>query len=228
MKKQIWLFRYFSRFELCLWIGSLLTITLFFFLFDRSSPVSLIASLVGVTAIIFCAKGNPIGQGLMIIFAVLYAFISISYAYYGELMTYVGMSLPMAVFSLISWMRNPYKGNKAEVKVSRLSLRDGVLIGLLSVVVTFVFYFLLKWLGTANLWVSTFSVTTSFIAASLTYRRSPWFALAYAANDVVLIILWLLAMLEDPSYISVTVCFSVFLANDLYSFVNWRRMQKRQ
>ena len=228
MKKQIWLFRYFSRFELCLWIGSLLTITLFFFLFDRSSPVSLIASLVGVTAIIFCAKGNPIGQGLMIIFAVLYAFISISYAYYGELMTYVGMSLPMAVFSLISWMRNPYKGNKAEVKVSRLSLRDGVLIGLLSVVVTVVFYFLLKWLGTANLWVSTFSVTTSFIAASLTYRRSPWFSLAYAANDVVLIILWSLAMLEDPSYISVTVCFAVFLANDLYSFVNWRRMQKRQ
>ncbi|MBR2432921.1 MAG: nicotinamide mononucleotide transporter [Clostridia bacterium] len=228
MKKQIWLFRYFSRFELCLWIGSLLTITLFFFLFDRSSPVSLIASLVGVTAIIFCAKGNPIGQGLMIIFAVLYAFISISYAYYGELMTYVGMSLPMAVFSLISWMRNPYKGNKAEVKVSRLSLRDGVLIGLLSVVVTVVFYFLLKWLGTANLWVSTFSVTTSFIAALLTYRRSPWFALAYAANDVVLIILWSLAMLEDPSYISVTVCFAVFLANDLYSFVNWRRMQKRQ
>ena len=91
-----------------------------------------------------------------------------------------------------------------------------------------VFYFLLKWLGTANLWVSTFSVTTSFIAALLTYRRSPWFALAYAANDVVLIILWSLAMLEDPSYISVTVCFAVFLANDLYSFVNWRRMQKRQ
>lgn len=75
---------------------------------------------------------------------------------------------------------------------------------------------------------STVSVTTSFIAVYLTFRRSPYFALAYGANDIVLIILWVMATAKDRSYLSVVVCFVMFLINDLYGFINWRRMQKRQ
>jgi len=84
------------------------------------------------------------------------------------------------------------------------------------------------WFHTANMLPSTLSVTTSFLAVYLTFRRSPYFALAYAANDMVLIVLWSLAATEQPSYLSVTACFGMFLINDLYGFVSWRRMQKRQ
>lgn len=98
----------------------------------------------------------------------------------------------------------------------------------LSVVVTIVFYFILKIWGTANLIPSTVSVTTSFIAAYLTFRRSPYYAIVYAMNDVVLIVLWVLAALSDISYVSVVVCFVAFLVNDLYGFINWRKMQRRQ
>ena len=75
---------------------------------------------------------------------------------------------------------------------------------------------------------STISITTSFIAAYLTFRRSPYFALAYASNDIVLIVLWVLASFKDISYISVVICFVVFLVNDLYGFISWLRMMKRQ
>ena len=88
--------------------------------------------------------------------------------------------------------------------------------------------FILKYFNTANLIPSTFSVSTSFLAAYLTFRRSPYFALAYASNDVVLIVLWVLASLKDISYISVVICFIVFLVNDLYGFISWLRMMKRQ
>ena len=94
--------------------------------------------------------------------------------------------------------------------------------------VTAVFYFIMKAFGTANLALSTVSVLTSFLAVALTYKRSPLFALAYAANDVVLIGLWAAASFADPSYLSVTVCFTVFLVNDSYTYFNWRRLQKRQ
>ncbi len=43
-----------------------------------------------------------------------------------------------------------------------------------------------------------------------------------------LIILWTLAALDDISYVSVIVCFIAFLINDIYGFLNWRKMQKRQ
>ena len=75
---------------------------------------------------------------------------------------------------------------------------------------------------------SALSVTTSFLAVYLTFRRSPYFALAYAANDVVLILLWILASAEEIRYLSVVVCFVAFLFNDLYGFINWRKMKKKQ
>ena len=82
--------------------------------------------------------------------------------------------------------------------------------------------------NTANIVPSILSVSTSFAAAFLTYKRTPYFPLAYALNDIVLIVLWVLASLKDLSYVSVVVCFIVFLINDLYGFVSWMKMAKRQ
>ena len=222
------LLNYFTKFEIILWSFSVLSIIISFMVFDRSNYLTLCASLIGVTSLIFCAKGNPFGQILMIIFSTIYGIISFSFSYYGEMITYVGMTLPMSVFSLVSWLKNPYKDNKSEVKVDKLKKKDIHLIIISVLAVSIAFYFILKNFNTANLLPSTISVTTSFIAAFLTFKRSPFFALAYATNDIVLIVLWVLATKEDISYISVIICFAVFLFNDLYGFSNWLRMQKRQ
>ncbi len=220
--------KYFSTVEIALWVSSVAMITVSFFLFDRTGYLTLFASLIGVTSLIFNAKGNPFGQILMIIFSLLYGFISWSFAYYGEMITYLGMTAPMALFALISWLKNPYKGKRSEVKVNRIGGREIVFSAVLTVGVTVAFYFILAAFNTANLLPSTLSVTTSFLAAYLTFRRSPYFALAYAANDVVLIVLWIMATAVDVSYLSVVVCFAVFLINDLYGFFNWLKMEKRQ
>lgn len=219
---------YFSKGELTLWGCSTGLVMLSFFLFDRENYMTLAASLIGTTSLIFNAKGNPIGQALMILFSLLYGVISYTFSYFGEMITYLGMTGPMALFALISWLRNPYKGNHAEVAVNRIGKWEYFLMYLATGVVTLVFYFILEHFNTANIIPSTLSVATSFIAVYLTFRRSPYFALAYAANDVVLIVLWILAAKEDISYLSVIICFVMFLVNDLYGFANWKRMEKRQ
>ncbi|MCM1165326.1 MAG: nicotinamide riboside transporter PnuC [Lachnospiraceae bacterium] len=220
--------RYFTRTETALWCASVLLITAAFLLFDRANCLTLAASLIGVTSLILSAKGNPAGQALIIIFSVLYGVISFNFAYYGEMITYLGMTAPMSVFALISWLRNPCGGNRAEVKVNRIGRRETALMLALTAAVTVGFYFILKAFGTANPIPSTLSVTTSFLAVYLTARRCAFFALAYAANDIVLVALWTLAALEDTSYVSVAVCFAIFLVNDVYGFVNWLRIYKRQ
>jgi hypothetical protein len=98
----------------------------------------------------------------------------------------------------------------------------------LAAVVTVLFYFILKYFNTSNLLPSTLSVTTSFIAAYLTFRRSPLFALAYASNDIILIVLWIMASISDIRYISVVVCFAAFLVNDIYGYISWQKMKLRQ
>ena len=139
---------YFRKEEIILWCASAGLIFLAFILFDRENYLTVTASLIGVTSLIFNAKGNPLGQLLMVVFSLLYGVISYSFAYYGEMITYLGMTMPMAV--------------------------------------------------------------------------------AYAANDIVLIVLWSLASVEEIRYLSVVVCFATFFANDIYGFVSWRRMEKRQ
>lgn len=144
------------------------------------------------------------------------------------MITYLGMTAPMAIFALVSWLKNPYKGNKSEVKVNKLRAREYIFMIILSLAVTAGFYFVLRAFDTSNLILSTVSVTTSFIAVYLTFRRSPYFALGYALNDIVLIALWTLATLSDTEYLSVTICFAVFLVNDIYGYINWRKMLTRQ
>jgi len=219
---------YFTAAEKLLWGASSALILLSFVLFDRGNILTLLASLVGVASLIFSAKGNPLGQLLMVVFSLLYGVISWSFAYYGEMLTYLGMTLPMSVFALVSWLKNPFNGKRSEVRVNSISRRESLWMLVGTAAVTAVFGFILAALDTANLLPSTLSVATSFLAVYLSFRRSPYFALAYAANDVVLILLWTLASLTDIRYLSVAVCFAAFFANDLYGFISWLRMQKRQ
>lgn len=222
------LLRYFSRTEWTLWMSSVTLIAVSFAVFDRENYLTLRASLIGATSLIFNAKGNPIGQALTIIFSILYGIISYTFAYYGEMITYLGMTMPMAIFALISWLRNPYKGNRAQVKVNSLKAKEILLMLAAAALITLAFYFILEACGTSNMIPSTISVTTSFIAVYLTFRRSPLYALGYAANDIVLIVLWILATIEDMTYLPVVICFAMFLINDIYGFVNWRKMRKKR
>lgn len=219
---------YFTKQEKRLWGCSVGLILFSFLLFDRENYLTLAASLIGVTSLVFTAKGHPVGQLLMVLFSLLYGVISWTFAYYGEMLTYLGMTMPMAIFSMVAWLRNPYQGNRAEVTVNAIKWQEWLLIVLMTGVVTAVFGYVLMRLNTANLLFSTISVTTSFLAVYLTFRRSAYYALGYAANDVVLMILWVLASMADTRYVSVVVCFAAFLINDLYGFVSWQRMQRRQ
>lgn len=219
---------YFSKFEIILWSSSVMTIILSYILFDSNDCLTLISSLIGSTFLILNAKGNVWGQILTLVFSILYGIISYSTSYYGEMITYLCMTAPIAFVSIITWIKNPARKGKNEVKVNSLSKKEYALMSLLSLLVSFVFYFILRALGTAELVLSTVSVLTSFAASYLTMRRSKYFAIAYASNDVVLIIMWTIASFNDTRYVSVIICFAVFLINDLYGYANWSKMKKSQ
>ncbi len=220
-------FKDLTKFERGLLLFSLAGVSGSYLLAPQGDLLSLLASLIGVTALIFVAKGYVLGQVLTVVFAVFYGIISFFFHYYGEMITYLCMTAPIAVAAILSWLRHPYKGTK-EVEVRHLQKRDVLFLGLFAAAVTFLFYFILKALNTANLIPSTISITTSVLACTLTVLRSPYYALAYAANDVVLIVLWTLASIADPSYLPMVVCFIMFLINDAYGYYNWRRMRREQ
>jgi nicotinamide mononucleotide transporter PnuC len=222
-------FKQLTKFEWGLWMVSLIVVTLSFLLPKEKDVPSLITSLIGVTALIFIAKGMVIGQVLVVVFALLYGFVSWFQHYYGEMITYMGMSAPMAISAIVSWLKHPYKGSdSSEVEVRALSKKGWFFLVLAALGVTVIFYFLLDALNTANLVVSTVSVATSFFASALVFLRSPYYALFYALNDVVLIVLWVFATVGDISALPMVLCFVMFFVNDLYGLWSWRKMAQRQ
>lgn len=214
-------------FEIVLWCASC-TLILISFLVAQAGFLSLFASLIGVSALIFIAKGDALGQFLTVIFALLYGFISMQSHFWGEMITYCFMSLPMAIAAAVSWLRHPSVNGTNEVEIRQLTKKQWYVLFLFTAAVTAAFCFVLYLLNTPLLVVSTISIATSFSAAALTFLRSPFYAIAYAANDIVLIILWSLQAMRSPGDEPLILCFVAFLCNDAYGFYNWRRMERRQ
>lgn len=214
--------------EWCLWIGSLGIVLISNVLTAEFDVLTLIAALIGVTSLIFAAKGNVWAQILMVIFSILYGIISFRFRYWGEMITYLGMTMPMSVWSTITWLKNPSKENGNEVEIQKLGRKHVVGLLLSGIVVTAVFYYILYRLNTPNIIFSTISIITSFLATALTMLRSSYYAVGYAANDIVLIVLWVLASMENPVYIPVVVNFAIFFLNDMYGFISWKKRELRQ
>lgn len=214
--------------EWLLWISSLLIVGLSNLFTDDISWLTLAAALIGVSSLMFAAKGNVWSQILMIVFSILYGVISWQFRYWGEMITYLGMSMPMAIWSAATWIRNPSKEDAGKVSIQRLTGRHWAILVLTGAVVTGGFYFILKALDTPNLAFSTVSIATSFLAAALTMLRSSYYALGYAANDLVLIVLWVYASVLEPEYIPIAVNFAIFFFNDMYGFFSWRKRELSQ
>lgn len=163
-------FKTFKKHEWAIWLGSLVLVTVSFMFPRERDYLTLVASLIGVTSLILNAKGDPIGQVLTVVFSIFYSVISFKFRYYGEMITYLGMTAPIALAAAISWFRHPYKEGENEVKVAHVGAK--------------------KW--------------------------------------AVLIIMWIMATIDDPSYLPMIVCFSVFFVNDCCGFINWRKIRQRQ
>lgn len=213
--------------EWALWLCSLLAAIVSNLLSGNVGVLTPAAVCIGITSLIFAAKGNVWSQILMIIFSILYGIISWRSHYWGEMITYLGMTLPMAVWSTITWLKNPSENGK-EVAIQKLTKKHTVGLIFFGIITTAVFCFILKALDTPNIFFSTLSIMTSFFAAALTMLRSPFYALGYAANDIVLIVLWISASLNDPQYIPVAVNFAIFFFNDMYGFISWKKRAELQ
>ena len=214
-----------TRKEWMLWLGSLCIVILSNTLTENMDILTLVAACVGITSLIFAAKGNVCAQILMVVFSVLYGIISWRFHYWGEMITYLGMALPMAVWSTITWIKNPAPNGK-EVAIQKLKPRHILGVIVCAAVATCLFCRILDALNTPHILFSTISIATSVLAATLTMLRSSYYALGYASNDIVLIILWTLASMENPVYIPVVVNFAIFFFNDMYGFLCWKRREK--
>lgn len=230
MKKSIYQVQLFglNLYELFVLVGGTIALTFSFFLQSGDKNVlSLICSLFGTVGILFIAKGVILGQYLTLIYAVFYIILSFFSGYYGECILILITTLPGCICAIVTW-RKHLTGAQGKVQIGKLRKWEYFALAGGIAVITFLAYFVLRALNTNQLEISTISFITSLGAAYMLIRRSPYYAVFYLLNDIILIVLWSCAYVAGETVLPSIICFVIFLFNDSYGLYNWLHRSKTE
>jgi len=218
-----------NLFEIIFLAVSIAIIVTVFVFNSEKNWLSFICSIIGITAVMCLAKGLVITPYLLVVNGCLYSILSYTQAYYGEMIVYIGLMIPMAISSIISWNKNKNKEDGTQVSVNKIKKSEYVYLALATIVASIAFYFLLKAFNTNQLIISTLALITSTVASYLLFRRSSYYAIGYIINDIILIVLWSTSVSTfGVEYLPTVICFAIFLINDIYGLIHWKMEEKKQ
>lgn len=216
-----------SLFEKILCLSSTVILLATGLIFQSSWPV-FIASLAGVWTTFLIAKGKVSGQVIGLVTISLYIFTSWQQQYYGEVLIYALVMLPLRLWSIFTWSTHQNKKEKT-IKIYRLAKKDWQTLAWLFCLALFDTYFLLKAFNTNQLASSTFAAVTGVFAIYLLAKRSKQGFSFFIANDLIRISLWLSPVIHgDWSVLPMALSCLIFLINDSYGLYNWTKLEKKQ
>ena len=221
------LFKDWTDFEKVLLFGSIIVVSLVG-IFFKSDLLTTSCSIVGIITALLLAKGKNLGQVFGLLITILYSIVSFKNKYYGEVLIYALLMLPMYVIGIITWINHKNKKTNS-VEINSIKKKEWIIVSFVFALVFVGIYYLLKAFNTNELIVSTISVLASLFAVYLQIRRSKYSFSFYIVNDIILMFLWGIPVVHGsymlfPMFLNPT----INLINDLYGFYNWKKTEKIQ
>lgn len=193
---------------------------------NKSEILTIITSFLMIICALTQAKGKVISQFIGVIAIILYSIVAFKNQYYGEVIIYVIVLLPMYLIGIYSWITNKNEDTNT-VNQNDLSKKEWIILGTLDILLFGVLYFILKYFNTSQLIVSTLSMLASLMANYLIVRRNKYSFLFYIINDLILVILWGIPVLQgDFRLIPILIDPVLLLINDSYGWKNWNKNEK--
>lgn len=215
--------------ELVFMVVAVLIATIPFLIFKEKNILSLICSIIGIISMIFISKGFVYAPILGVIYDALYIAVSWSQNYYGEVIIFAFIMIPMELFSVFTWLKNKNKQEQELVQTNKLHKKEVGILIILSIVITISFYFILRALNTKELFINTISLTANFIGVYLMFRRSKYYALSYFVDDLIAITLWIITIvISGIEFIPNLICLICFAVIDIYGFITWSKNEKNE
>lgn len=216
-----------TKLERILLIGSIFLVSLVGIIF-KSDLLTTLCSIVGIITALLLAKGKNLGQIFGLLIVALYSIVSYKNGYYGEMIIYLFIMLPMYILGIRAWIMHQSKETNS-VEVNKISGKEWVIVAIASLICFIGIYFLLKAFNTNQLFISSLSVVDSLFAVYLGMRRSKYSFYFYVVNDLILVALWGIPVILG-NLVLVPMVFnpSINLINDIYGIYNWKKLEKKQ
>lgn len=216
-----------TKIEKALLFFSIILVLAVGFIFESNLTTTL-SSIIGIITALLIAKGKNLGQVFGLISALLYSFVSLRNKFYGEVIIYMFIMLPMYLIGILSWIKHQSKKTNT-IQINNIKLKEWIIVSIICVFAFLGIYYLLSFFKTKELFISALSVVSSLFAIYLGIRRSRYSFYFYIMNDFILIALWgipvingeiaLFPMLFNPI---------INFINDSYGIYNWGKLEQIQ
>ena len=219
MKKY---FKSWNKFEIALFALSIILILGLGFVLN-CELLSIIVAFLGFFSALNQAKGFVLGQVTGVVMAVLYSIMSYNNQYYGEVIVYLLVILPLYISGIYTWLKNKDK-KSSKVKQNTIKKKEWTTLAVVNVVAFVGLYFLLRHFNTSNLLVSTLSMNINLTATYLLVRRCNYTFVFYLINSVILLVLWGIPVLNGNMLQFPMVFDGILLfINNIYGLYSWSR-----
>lgn len=177
-------------------------------------------SIVGIVSMFFFSKGFVIAPILGVIYDAFYIAVATTQRFWGEVIIFAGIMLPVELASIFNWFKNKNKDNPALVTSNKISKKEWFILGSVIIASTVGLFFALQALGTNQLVINTLSLAANGAGVYLMFRRNKYYSLAYCIDDLVSIVLWAMAVATaGVQFLPSLVCMISFALIDFYGFV---------
>ena len=211
-----------NKFEITLFtLSVILILGLGFYL--HCELLSIVVAFLGFFSALNQAKGYVLGQVTGVIMAVLYSLMSYNNQYYGEVIVYLLVILPLYISGIYTWLKNKDK-KSSKVKQNTIKKKEWTILAIVNLVAFVGLYILLKHFNTSNLLISTLSMNINLTATYLLVRRCKYTFVFYLVNSVILLVLWGVPVLNGNMLLLPMVFDGMLLfVNNIYGLYSWSR-----
>ncbi len=224
--------QFFSRFgwyEICLISFGIIAITVLSIIV-KSSAITIIYSIFGVLYTVLLSAKFKFSILFGLVQTSFYIIQSVMYQNWGEVILNSAVVLPILLTSTILWFTGKDK-NDEKVTERKIKPLEWCIVGVIFVVTTIAFYFILSALNTQNAWLGCISCGLTVTSNYLLLRKSQFLFVGFILLNVVLFVLWLLPIVQGGGFglesLPMLVTLVVYNISNIYGLIFWAKDRRK-
>ena len=213
-----------SMFEKC-WLFGFIALSIGLSIVLKDSPLNLIASLTGMLSVILVAKGRISNYYYGIVNVALVAITAYQMKFFGTAALNALYFLPMQFVGLYAWKKGSQANNEMDIEVVILTKKQKVNWLLFTVASTVVVGLGLTFVNGNMPFVDAITTILQIIAMYFMVKRFKEQWIIWVVVDVLGVVMWVLAFVNDGGSIAVLVMWIAYLFNAIYGYLNWKKAE---
>ena len=195
-------------------------------LYWQSDLFSIIMAMTGITANMLVAKQMISNYPFGIINVIMYAYVAFQSKLYGDFTLNLFYYLPMNIIGWVIWLKVKNKDKDNEVKSKTLTLKQGTIVTIITIALTFGYSFILTLMGGNLPLIDSCSTVLSVVAMILMIKQyaEQWWL--WILVNIVSIVMWAITLSQGSGDVATLAMWCVYLLNSIYGLIKWYKSNK--